>query len=133
MASLPRRFAFATAAFVTIAISSTMAVGVATNDGCVFGEGTAYYRSDPAPPAYPFADPLFIGIPRATPGALAMPPGPPPVALGLCVAAAPGKQASCALGVSRTLVTPARVACERQSVPARTRRKVRVWERDASV
>lgn len=38
-----------------------------------------------------------------------------------------------AMGPGRCSVIPGRVACDRQAVPSRTRRKVRVWERDASV
>lgn len=35
-------------------------------------------------------------------------------------------------GPARSVVAPGRAACERQTVPARSRRKLRTWERDAA-
>ncbi len=38
-----------------------------------------------------------------------------------------------AVGPGRCTVTPGRASCARQTVPARSRRKLRTWERDAAV
>lgn len=45
--------------------------------------------------------------------------------------ASPELPAAC-LNTGRCMVTPGRIASARQSVPSRTRRKVRVWERDVA-
>jgi hypothetical protein len=139
MAAFPSRsrFALSTVAFAFLTIATT-----ATTIGCAspreeYGPSVTYYRSDPTPAVWPALDAFARSVRLPTPGALAVPPGPPPAALALCTMAAVGAVAAGAsalcLRAPARFITPGRDACARQSVPARTRRKVRVWERDAAV
>lgn len=42
-------------------------------------------------------------------------------------------EVQCGAGPLRVVVAPGRAACERQSVPSRSRRKLRTWELDLEV
>ena len=65
--------------------------------------------------------------------ALAVPPGFPPARLALCAVDQALAARGCIEGAGPVVVAPGRAACERQSVPSRSRRKLRTWERDAQV
>ncbi len=65
--------------------------------------------------------------------ALAVRPGFLPAPAALCAVDHALAARGCIEGAGPVVVAPGRAACERQSVPSRSRRKLRTWERDAQV
>lgn len=124
MASLPVRSMFAFAA-ATVIITFTSASGATTIDPDSYTYERVPDRVYAAPsdlPRVPRDLDLFEGRVRFC-------------TFPIELVAEPVGRAELAAGVGpgRCSVTPGRASCSRQTVPSRTRRKLRVWERTDTV